>query len=163
MQLLIGDNLDLLRSALTSSEHDDLHLIERVNINFLVHNSIVPTAYNLARFKVSGQLPTLQLNFSDTKYKSLMRLIDVTIPHFDPEPVEATRPGLSNAKSSAFRLPSGYFGATEEEYGVDDEEEDVKAAPAPLPPSDSDTDVFFEVSQGDEIEVSTLVVVCSNF
>lgn len=92
-----------------------------------------------------------------------MRLIDVAIPQFDPEPAEASRPGLSNAKSSAFRLPSGYFGTTEEEYGVDDEEEDVKPASAPLPPSDSDADIFFEASQGDEVEASTLLVVCSNF
>ncbi|KAI0094888.1 vacuolar protein sorting-associated protein 13 [Irpex rosettiformis] len=149
-QLLVGDNLDSLRAALTSSEHDDLHLIERVNIDFLVQNSIVPTAYNLARFKISGQLPTLQLNFSDTKYKSIMRLIDVTIPQFDSDNVEPTRP--SKATTSAFRLPSGYFGATEKEYGIEDEDEDTTHENVYLPPSDSDADVFFEAPQGDEVE-----------
>jgi vacuolar protein sorting-associated protein 13A/C len=45
----------------------ELHLVERINMGFSVQNAILNVP-NLTRFKVSGHLPQLQLNFSDTKY-----------------------------------------------------------------------------------------------
>ena len=45
----------------------DLHILERINLSFTVQNAIV-NAPNLTRFKIAGDLPELQVNFSDRKY-----------------------------------------------------------------------------------------------
>ena len=94
-------------------------------MDFEVQNSIVPTAYNLARFKVSGNLPTLQLNMSDVKYRSLMRLVDVCIPHFGDDAPK--KPRIPEAPKSEFPLAPppptftlpGVFRAKETAYTVD--------------------------------------------
>jgi len=122
---------------------DSLHLLERVSLDLQVQNSIVPTAFNLARFKVSGHLPSLQVNLSDTKYKALMRLIDVCIPKFGENTgQQATPPPLVKTTSSAFQLPSRLFSQSETEYNVDEEEEE----------DDDDADAgeenFFEANDG---------------
>ncbi|KAM5536198.1 hypothetical protein V8D89_010097 [Ganoderma adspersum] len=156
-QFLIGDDLDSCLKALRSDERDNLHLLERTNFDLQVQNSIVPTAYTLARFKVSGHLPTLQVNMSDTKYKSLMRLIDVAIPHFDDEAESrayaAPRQSFAQRRASgAFKIPNGFFGASVEEYALDSEEEDSQAV---TPRSqdhqaehEDDGDEFFETDPG---------------
>lgn len=121
-------------------------------MDFEVQNSIVPTAYNLARFKVSGNLPTLQLNMSDVKYRSLMRLIDVCIPHFGDEAPK--KPQIREGPKSEFPLSPlpptfalpGVFRTKETAYTIDQasirekhEEEDEE---------DNDEE-FFEVTNGD--------------
>jgi vacuolar protein sorting-associated protein 13A/C len=121
-QFIIGDNLQSCRDALTSKNKDALHFLEKIDVGLQIYKSIVPTAVNLAQFKVSGTLPTLQVNFSDSKYKALMRLIDVCIPHFEDEQelqkldVSQPRPTISEK----FHL----FGPSETEYNVDDTDED---------------------------------------
>lgn len=105
-----------------AGSQDSLHFLERLTIAFQIEKSIVPTALNLAQFKVSGVLPSLQLNFSDTKYKSLMRLIDVCIPNFG-EP-DASAVPLRSSGGGGFQLPPGLFGQAEAEYNVDDEDAD---------------------------------------
>ena len=115
-------------------------------MDFEVQNSIVPTAYNLARFKVSGNLPTLQLNMSDTKYRSLMRLIDVCIPHFgDDTPKKPQAPRTPKAEFPLSPLPPtfplpGVFRAKETPYTVEDQ--------ASIAEKQKDEE-FFEASGGD--------------
>ncbi|TFK57082.1 DUF1162-domain-containing protein [Heliocybe sulcata] len=132
-QFVIGNNLHSCRAALAADTRDNLHLLERINLDFQVQNSIVPTAYNLARFKVSGSLPTLQINLSDVKYKSLMRLIDVAIPHFDdgePETVTVSESSKGGNMSNAFTLSSGLFGQAEADYSIETDEENEDETPA---------------------------------
>lgn len=115
-------------------------------MDFEVQNSIVPTAYNLARFKVSGNLPTLQLNMSDTKYRSLMRLIDVCIPHFgDDTPKKPQVPRTPKAEFPLSPLPPtfplpGVFRAKETPYTVEDQ--------ASIAEKQKDEE-FFEATGGD--------------
>ncbi len=111
-----------------------MHLVERINIDLQVENSIVPSALSLARFKVSGSLPTLQMNLSDIKYKSLMRLIDVCIPKFgDDNPADD--------HTVNFPLHPSFFGPNETEYTVeeDGDDDDVESLKE---------DEFFEASEG---------------
>ena len=147
-QFVIGTDLEASRKALISDEHDQLHLLERININLQVQNSIVPSAHSLARFKVAGHLPSLQVNLSDTKYKSLMKLIDVSIPHFDDDSNVPPRPALPKTKSGApaFRLRSGLFGTSDQEYHLDDDldDPDKPNVVQPTPDSGFDKDEFFE-------------------
>jgi vacuolar protein sorting-associated protein 13A/C len=124
-QFILGGDLQSCRNALNSRDDSSLHLIERISIDLQVQNSIVPSVANLARFKISGKLPTLQLNFSDTKYKSILRLVDVTIPKFGDE----IHPGTDSTAgiSPSYQLPSGLFDLPATEYNVDDEDyEDAK-------------------------------------
>ncbi|KAJ7492621.1 vacuolar protein sorting-associated protein 13 [Mycena latifolia] len=126
-QFVLGNDLKSCQDALTSDAKDSLHLLERISLDLQVHNSIVPTAFNLARFKVSGHLPSLQVNLSDTKYKALMRLVDVCIPKFG---------------DSTFQLPSGLFSQADTEYNVDDEDDEADDA------STGGEDKFFEADDG---------------
>ena len=50
-----------------ASTESDLHILERINMSFSIQLAIT-NAPNLTRFKIAGDLPELQLNFSDRKY-----------------------------------------------------------------------------------------------
>jgi len=116
-------------------------------MDFEVQNSIVPTAYNLARFKVSGTLPTLQLNMSDVKYRSLMRLIDVGIPHFGDDAPK--KPQIPEGPKSEFPLSPlpptftlpGVFRAKETSYTIEALENQKE--------EEGGDEEFFEASSGD--------------
>ncbi|KAG8920306.1 hypothetical protein FRC00_010207, partial [Tulasnella sp. 408] len=83
-QLVLGKDLESCLNALTSADEGrELHLLERINMEFSVQMSIIPDAPNLTRFKVAGTLPLLNVNFSNTKYKGIMRFVDISIPNFD--------------------------------------------------------------------------------
>lgn len=104
------------------SEEPDpkLHLLERVNIDLTAQNSIVPSAHSIARMKMSGRLPNLHVNFSDSKYKTLMRLIDATMPRLDNGKTQVS------PRHADIQLPSfqpALFGTSDVEYMVDDASE----------------------------------------
>ncbi|KAJ7783787.1 vacuolar protein sorting-associated protein 13 [Mycena maculata] len=142
-QFVLGNDLKSCQDALTSDAKDSLHLLERINLDLQVQNSIVPTAFTLARFKVAGKLPSLQVNLSDTKYKALMRLIDVCIPKFGDDAGEPSAPPpLANHVSSAFQRPSGLFTQSGTEYNVDDDDDDADDA------STGGDEKFFEADDG---------------
>ncbi|CEH13766.1 Vacuolar protein sorting-associated protein [Ceraceosorus bombacis] len=97
MQLVMGPDIESCLSSLTAgSEHHASHLVERINLDFTLHNSILPKAPNLTKFKITGHLPSLRVNFSDNKYKALMSVIDVAIPKLDDDPVDE-EPGKLDA------------------------------------------------------------------
>jgi vacuolar protein sorting-associated protein 13A/C len=123
-QFILGGDLQSCRNALNSRDDSSLHLIERINIDLQVQNSIVPSVTNLARFRISGKLPTLQLNFSDSKYKSVLRLVDVAIPRFDNG--DTSTADSTAVIPSRYQLSSGIFDLPQTEYNVDDE--DYKSA-----------------------------------
>ncbi|KAK5662658.1 hypothetical protein OQA88_8574 [Cercophora sp. LCS_1] len=83
-QLLIGPSVEETKQQLVN--RDDglmMHVVDQINVDFVVETSILPKAPNLTKFKVSGHLPVLHASASDAKYKSLMRIIDVAIPKLD--------------------------------------------------------------------------------
>jgi vacuolar protein sorting-associated protein 13A/C len=67
-QLLMGPSLQVCLDQLESGdEHDhngvgELHILERTSLKFLAQNCILAQAPNLTRVKVSGSLPSLQVN-----------------------------------------------------------------------------------------------------
>ncbi|KAG7099216.1 hypothetical protein E1B28_001083 [Marasmius oreades] len=120
-QFVVGNDLQTCLDALSGNDNS-LHLLERINVNLLVQNSIVPTFAQLARFKVSGNLPSLQVNLSDTKYKALMRLIDVGIPKFGVSTREDSLP--PPAKTPDFPLaPARLFSVNDIEYHMEEAED----------------------------------------
>ncbi|CAG8536787.1 2817_t:CDS:10, partial [Racocetra persica] len=76
-QLLVGQSVERCLAQIRDSDPKyDLHVIDRINLQFLVEMSILPRAYNLTKFRVSGHLPLLKTNFSDRKYKIIMSIIE---------------------------------------------------------------------------------------
>ena len=94
-QVLIGSTVEGTRAQLDpESPSKNMHLIDRINMNFSIETCIVPKAADLTKFRISGQLPVLHASVSDAKYKSLMKLLDVAIPKFDT----AQNDNISGAK-----------------------------------------------------------------
>ncbi|KAG8963047.1 hypothetical protein FRC03_003482 [Tulasnella sp. 419] len=140
-QLVIGSDMETSLRALASEDEAgrELHLLERINMEFSVQTSIVPDALNLARFKVAGKLPSLNINFSTAKYKSMMRMIDVAIPKLGDEekkPDVATIK-TSTARPDAFKLPSNVFSRAKE-YNIDVAEVDHTGTTTPVAPVEDD-------------------------
>ncbi|CED84268.1 Vacuolar protein sorting-associated protein [Phaffia rhodozyma] len=153
-QLLMGNSLEACISALDSTESNtEVHVLERINMTFLAQNAIL-NAPNITKFKVSGQLPVLQLNFSDRKYKTLMRFIDVAIPKFgDDDPAQPpARPPLVSAASQSRHLSTRSGGFRQkpniEEYNLDENESVIEDTPDADAEADADgTDEFYEAPE----------------
>ncbi|KAL4976672.1 hypothetical protein BDW66DRAFT_134541 [Aspergillus desertorum] len=128
-QVVIGPGIEATKAQLGPHvESKNLHIIERINIDFVLEMCIVPKLTELTRTRISGHLPELHASMSDTKYKGLMKLIDIAIPRFDE--AQDTNPSnnkqgtsISNARarSSSFQ-PIGQI----ELPVVDEEESDVE-------------------------------------
>jgi vacuolar protein sorting-associated protein 13A/C len=83
-QVLIGPGIEITKSQLTSDvASKNLHIIDRINVDFVLELCIVPKVTELTRTRISGHLPELHASMSDTKYKGLIKLIDIAIPSFD--------------------------------------------------------------------------------
>lgn len=115
-QVLIAPSMDEgLAQLYSDGDEKQFHIIDRINIDFLVQVSIVPKAPNLSKFKISGHLPVLHASISDAKYKSLMRMIDAAIPKFEdsslslPEEKTMKHPISENKKGFSEHRPSNAF------------------------------------------------------
>ncbi|KMU76460.1 VPS13 protein [Coccidioides immitis RMSCC 3703] len=85
-QVLIGPGIETTKSQLVpGAESRNFHIMDRINIDFVLELCIVPKSTDLTRTRLSGRLPELHASMSDTKYKHLMKLIDIAIPHFDDD------------------------------------------------------------------------------
>lgn len=51
-QFVLGNDFDSCISALKAENKDGLHLLEKTNMEFALHNSIVPGAVQLSKIKV---------------------------------------------------------------------------------------------------------------
>lgn len=103
-QVLIGPSISETRVHLEENQDKTLHIVDRINIRFIVEISIVPKAPNLPKMRVSGNLPVLHASVSDLKYKSLMRIINVAIPKFDDDDVVDEKATLAIADTATKEL-----------------------------------------------------------
>ncbi|KAG0185188.1 hypothetical protein DFQ28_009826 [Apophysomyces sp. BC1034] len=81
-KVLIGSNVkDCLAQLHQKGDgSQNAHIIERIDMQFLVELCILQGSNQFAKFKVSGHLPLLTVNFSDSKYKTLMKIVDLLVP-----------------------------------------------------------------------------------
>ncbi|KAJ3052099.1 hypothetical protein HK097_006900 [Rhizophlyctis rosea] len=138
VQVLLGPSLQRCMGQISNEDPaDDLHMIERVNLAFCIEMCILPKLPEYPRTKISGELPRLHLNLSDTKYKTAMRLIDLVLDslfekddgNIQPSPPTWVEPldwkiltGVSNVVEE---LPGGEESDTEkEEAGAGGDEDD---------------------------------------
>jgi vacuolar protein sorting-associated protein 13A/C len=135
-QVLIGGSIEETKSRLDESKKSikDLHLVDRINIDFLIEICIIPKESGLTKFRISGNLPVLHASLSDAKYKSLMKLIDVAIPRFNEDSgkdsnsrqvsSKDTKKGQKGVDQFDSHRKSFQFGADDGSLIVDDEESD---------------------------------------
>lgn len=127
-QLVMGNDIDSCIKGLQSNSTDHgLHLLERINLDFTLHNSILSSAPNLTKFKMTGHLPTLHVNFSDRKYKTLMRIIEVAIPNFDDETAGGDDPtkGLGTIEEELEPVNIGKADDADNKDGDDDDDKEA--------------------------------------
>ncbi|KAI9852282.1 MAG: hypothetical protein M1838_001170 [Thelocarpon superellum] len=108
-QLLIGPSIAETKTQLAQQDGPkDLHIIDRVNMDFVIETSILPKAPNLTKLRVSGHLPVLHASVSDVKYKSLMKLIDLATPRFADDQTDSRGQG----DEGVHRAAEGETGST---------------------------------------------------
>ncbi|ANB14494.1 membrane morphogenesis protein VPS13 [Sugiyamaella lignohabitans] len=123
-QILLGNNVrDTMKQLHQENSENPAHVIDRINMDFLVEISILPEAYSLTKFKVTGHLPLFSASMSDAKYKLMMQIIDKSIPNFnfdDDEDIEdLSDPDPALPPSEIFSRPA----AVEHDYGFDSDED----------------------------------------
>lgn len=81
----------------------DARFIERIDMNFLIEMCILPGKTEFTKFKISGHLPLLSINLSDSKYKILMKIVDFIVPVDEDEKADqpTKRPQIVNANQSS--------------------------------------------------------------
>lgn len=100
-QVLIGPGIEATKAQLSSAvESKNFHIIDRINVDFVLEMCIVPRVTQLTRTRISGNLPELHASMSDTKYKGLMKLIEIAIPQFD-DGNKASEPATKDTKEEA--------------------------------------------------------------
>lgn len=145
-QILIGPTVSQALTSLRSIDDRRYHVVDRINMEFLLEISILPknASLTLTKFRVSGHLPSLSARVSDAKYKTMMRIIDVAIPKDDEGEKDIVAPedtphisggnqSRARAFSSAFSRPPDLvvFPEHEDEEAADDDDED-KFVQAPM-------------------------------
>ena len=141
-QVLIGPGIEATKEQLSSEVMKNYHIIERINMDFLLETSIIPKASDLTKTRVSGHLPVLHASISDKKYKNLMKLIDIAIPQFEssepldsktPAPTKESKPKKLDKDKEAPRPRSKSFQLQRDSVGKDDlvvdEDSDDEEAP----------------------------------
>lgn len=118
-QFLVGQDIKSTMMQLHNVEIDRPALIlDKLNIKLRLGISILPEAHTLAKFKISGEVPSVQLMLNDFQYKTLMKIIDVVIPDLDD---------LDNDDDSIFNtFGGGPVRAVEFESGKDETPKELK-------------------------------------
>lgn len=84
-QFLVGSNIkDTMEQLhLEDTKQRKSSILDKFNIKLLLGISILPDVYNLSRFKIGGEVPSVKLQLNDLQYKIIMQIIDAAIPNFD--------------------------------------------------------------------------------
>ncbi|KYK54262.1 vacuolar protein sorting-associated protein vps13 [Drechmeria coniospora] len=156
-QVLIGPSIAETKAHLINKgDGTHLHVVEQINVDFVVETCILPKAPNLTRFKVSGHLPMLHATVSDTKYKNLMKIIDVAIPKLGNEAQHGGVPESQVEQSQRYSLASQ---ASNKSRQTPRERRQSSAFPFMQPPTavilddlddDDDDDDFEDAKNGPE-------------
>ncbi|RCI05461.1 hypothetical protein CU098_001873, partial [Rhizopus stolonifer] len=102
-KILVGDSIEtcLVQVRTPREEFNYLHLVDRIDMTFLAELCIIRKSVEMPRIKVSGHLPLLKVNFSDTKYRAIMQL---------PRLIEAS--GLLGSNREEIMLDEAYVQMT---------------------------------------------------
>ncbi|KAI4169349.1 MAG: hypothetical protein LQ343_005742 [Gyalolechia ehrenbergii] len=103
-QVLIGPGIQATKDQLNAKDDSkNYHIVDRINIDFVLETSIIPKAADLTKTRISGHLPVLHASISDKKYKNMMKLIDIAIPKFESDGPSSDTPQAAPKKQSSGR------------------------------------------------------------
>jgi len=99
---LIGHSVEACLEQIQNPkpENDYLHFVERIDMTFLVEMCILPKTTEMTKFRVSGHLPLISVNFSDRKYRSIMTIIDLIIPRSEEDDLSGSTAPNATADQS---------------------------------------------------------------
>lgn len=104
----------------------DARFIERIDMNFLIEMCILPGKTEFTKFKISGHLPLLSINLSDSKYKILMKIVDFIVPTDDDDNAKTAQPTKrpqidnSNQTSTSNIISERFWGTPDADYILPD-------------------------------------------
>ncbi|RCI01716.1 hypothetical protein CU098_002960, partial [Rhizopus stolonifer] len=107
----------------------DARFIERIDMDFLIELCILPGKTEFTKIKVSGQLPLLSVNLSDSKYKVLMKIIDFVIPKTE-EGSTPKKPQFGPANSNV--ITERFWGSQNQDILLLDSDSDRASAHSQL-------------------------------
>ncbi|GMF54928.1 unnamed protein product [[Candida] boidinii] len=81
-QILIGSNIKSTIEQLHGGENRTAVILDQLTIKTLLEVSIIPTYYQIPKFKLSSDVPRFRAIISDYQYKVFMDLIKNLVPDF---------------------------------------------------------------------------------
>ncbi|GME84275.1 unnamed protein product [[Candida] boidinii] len=81
-QILIGSNIKSTIEQLHGGENRTAVILDQLTIKTLLEVSIIPTYYQIPKFKLSSDVPRFRAMISDYQYKVFMDLIQNLVPDF---------------------------------------------------------------------------------
>lgn len=88
-QFLVGPTIkNTMEQLHTRSKTMSAVVLDNFDLKLYLGISILPDAVNLARFKMGGEIPCVNVALNDFQYKTIMQLIDVIIPNPDMQETE---------------------------------------------------------------------------
>ena len=158
-QLLIGPTVEETLKAVRKDERQSsspFHIIDGINVTFQIELSILPKATNVTKLRVVGRLPTLRASISDAKYKTMMKIINQSIPREDT-PMQAEVSPLPR------RLMHKTSFAQTDDLDAPHLEDDIKAAEKiPINENISQSEILEDDDDDDFEEASTGIEKPSN-
>lgn len=82
-QLLVGPSIKKTMEQLHTTSELSAVILDNLDLKLALELSILPGATNLARIRLSGEVPNINVALNDFQYKTIMKLIDVVIPNLD--------------------------------------------------------------------------------
>ncbi|KAJ2845246.1 Vacuolar protein sorting-associated protein 13, partial [Coemansia brasiliensis] len=159
-QLLVGNDLATCMQTLRNGEADQtIHVVDRIELNFDLGLCILSDPpLHMPKVTIDGSLPSLQVYFSDRKYKAIMSSIDLILEAIEDEDVDITQQYEVTQVSTAFGA-GGLFSSSNNSSSLaltslTDNGSDSTDSDAESRPNDSraDTETY---DSGDEFFEST--------
>ncbi|KAJ1957836.1 Vacuolar protein sorting-associated protein 13, partial [Linderina pennispora] len=153
-QLLVGNDLQACMRALTSGAADTkLHVVDKIELSFDLGLCILPEPpMHMPKVTLDGSLPSLQVFFSDRKYKAVMSTIDLIVEALNEDEPDLTgqyEAGSPHVQPTAFGA-GGIFSRISEVPDRSDDPAMALQADSDDAKSDSDdagsVDEFFETT-----------------
>ncbi|KAJ2786527.1 Vacuolar protein sorting-associated protein 13 [Coemansia interrupta] len=103
-QLLVGKDLETCMKALKDGvSNTALHVVDRIELNFDLGLCILSDPPpHMPKVTIDGSLPSLQVYFSDRKYKAIMGSIDLILEAIEDDEVDITQQYESGNAPAAF-------------------------------------------------------------
>ncbi|KAJ1954400.1 Vacuolar protein sorting-associated protein 13, partial [Dipsacomyces acuminosporus] len=103
-QLLVGNDLAACMQAIRGGVPDTkLHIVDRIELNFDLGLCILSEPpLHMPKVTVDGGLPSLQVFFSDRKYKAIMNTIDLILEAIEEEQVDVAQQYEPGQHQTAF-------------------------------------------------------------